>query len=110
MAISKDTNFPRPSPDTLEWIRTEFNLPSDVAALCSQYFLRIWDGNYVRESVQDGVLYGRSGDWIVHWQSTPAVVRSAKKVACSFREYQGKKYVVIKVWVQEVHSNQLQGE
>jgi hypothetical protein len=82
----------------LEWIRTEFNLPPELQRECTQFFLRIWTGSYVLESVQEGILYGRADNWIVHWQSTPAVVRSAARVACSFREYQGKKYVVIKVW------------
>lgn len=86
----------------LEWIRTEFSLPQSIAAKCTQYFLRIWDGNYVREAVQDGILRGRADDWIVHWQSTPEVVKSAERVACSFREYNGKKYVVIKIWNKEL--------
>lgn len=87
-------------PDNLanEWIRTEFNLPQNLVALCDQYFLRIWTGSYVDESVQEGILYARSDDWIVHYASSPVIVKNSPHVACSFREYQGKKYVVIKVW------------
>jgi hypothetical protein len=81
-----------------EWVRTEFNLPKSIGDICDQFFLRIWTGNYVMESIQDGVLHGRADSWIVHFQSTPEVVKSSSKVACSFREYEGKKYVVIKVW------------
>lgn len=98
MAIEKANETPLEQPPSDEWFRTEFSLPPELRARCTQFFLRIWDGNYVRESVQNGVLYGRSDDWIVHWQSTPAVVKTAKKVACSFREYNGKRYVVIRVW------------
>lgn len=90
--------------DTLHWIRTEFNLPPSIASLCESYFIRIWSGPYVAESVQNGFLYGRSDNWEVHFQSTPEVVRTAKHVACSFREYNGKKYVVIKVWEKKEQS------
>jgi hypothetical protein len=85
----------------LDWIRTEFNLPVSVGNLCDEYFLRIWTGGYVMESIQDGVLHARTDSWIVHFQSTPEVVKSAERVACSFRKYQGKNYVVIKVWKNE---------
>jgi hypothetical protein len=92
---------PLETPAPIDWIRTEFSLPKEFAKQCTQYFLRVWTGNYVRESVQNGVLYGRAENWIVHWQSTPEVVASAKRVACSFREYKGNKYVVIQVWKEE---------
>jgi hypothetical protein len=89
----------------IEWIRTEFNLPKSVGDLCSQFFLRIWSGNYVMESIQDGILHARADDWIVHFQSTPEVVKSSERVALSFREYDGKKYVVIKVWKGDQEKN-----
>ncbi len=83
---------------TLDWIRTEFNLPDSIAHQCTAFFLRVWDGDYVASYVQDGqFLYNRQ-EYIVHWQSTPVVVKSASRVACSFRQYNGKRYVVIKVW------------
>lgn len=106
-SLRQNEHYPRgllmtkPTVDTKilsEWIRTEFHLPLSVSSLCSQYFLRVWSGSYVEESVQAGILHGRSDDWIAHFQSTPEVVKSSQRVACSFREYAGKKYVVIKVW------------
>lgn len=83
---------------TLEWIRTEFNLPASISSQCTQYVLRIFDGNYVYENVREGELMALKDIWIAHWQSTPEVVRSASRVACSFREFKGMRYVVIKVW------------
>lgn len=93
-------------PDTaemilLEWIRTEFNLPPSIAQVCDQYFLRIWDGNFVVSHCRDhlGSFKDANGrKWIPHWQSSPVVCQSASKLACSFREYRGRFYVVIKVW------------
>lgn len=89
----------------LDWIRSEFNLPPSIAELCSQHFLRVWTGGYVSLNALNGHFptfkYGPDGpvtEWIIHWQSLPTVVRSAKRVACSFREYNGRRYVVIKVW------------
>lgn len=90
----------------LHWIRSEFNLPKSVSDLCDQFFLRVWTGSYVEESVQNGILHGRSDSWIAHFQSTPEVVKSARQVACSFREYDGKKYVVIKVWKDRISSEE----
>jgi hypothetical protein len=102
-AVTFLSAFPAPIvPDNkpvLEWIRTEFNLPASIAKLCKQHFLRVWNGSWVVSEVRDGVFQPQiNGGWIVHWQSTPTVVKSATRVACSFREYDGKKYVVIKVW------------
>lgn len=87
-------------PDNLarEWIRTEFNLPSSLADLCDEYFMRVWTGSFVDESIQDGVLHGRSDSWIVHFQSTPEIIKNSERVACSFRKYRGGNYVVVKVW------------
>lgn len=87
-----------PPENILNWIRTEFNLPAAYSKECEEYYMRIWTGSYVVDSVQDGILYGRFDNWIVHWQSTPEVVKSADKVACSFRKFRGNNYVVIKVW------------
>lgn len=81
----------------LEWIRTEFNLPESMARECTQYYLRVWDGSIV-DTIHDGILSINGKEWIVHWQSTPAVCREAKKIAVSFREFTGKRYVVVKVW------------
>ncbi len=84
---------------TLDWVRTEFNVPQAIQTRCSQFFLRVWDGRFIATLINDGVMIipGHS-DWLVHWQSTPEVCKSAEKVGCSFREYKDKKYVVIKVW------------
>lgn len=88
-----------------EWIRTEFNLPRSLCSKCSTYFMRVYPGSWVMDSVKEGV-FSHSGrekhDYIVHWQSTPACVKSAAKVACSFREYEGSYYVVVKVWQGEL--------
>lgn len=83
---------------TIEWVRSEFNVPQAIQHRCSSFFLRVWVGGYVYDLVKDGVLTHADHDWIVHWQSTPEVCKAAEEVACSFREYNGKKYVVIKVW------------
>lgn len=83
---------------TIEWVRSEFNLPNTIEKRCTQFFLRVWDGNWVYHTVKEGLLTYNVENYIVCWQSTPEVVRNAEKVACSFREYNGKKYVVIKVW------------
>lgn len=91
----------KPKQDCLiveNWIRTEFNLPKSMVEECDQYVLRVWDGKYVYSNTLDGKFEHINEEWIIYWQSTPAVVRSAARVACSFREYKGKKYVVIKVW------------
>jgi hypothetical protein len=85
----------------LEWIRTEFNLPQSIRQMCSIYYLRVWAGNYVNDKVISGILIHENQDWIVHFQSSRFVVMGAERVACSFREYQGKNYVVIKVWDQQ---------
>jgi hypothetical protein len=99
MAIEHARAATPQTPIDLEWVRTEFNLPLEMRSQLKEFFLRIWTGSYVAESVQDGILYGRSDNWIVHWQSTPEVCKQAERVACSFREtYDGKRYVVIKVW------------
>lgn len=81
-----------------EWIRTEFNLPPSMVSQCKEFFLRIWQGDYVVNSVIDGMFPQNGKLWNIHWQSTPEVCRSASRVACSFREYKGKRFVVIKVW------------
>lgn len=86
-----------------EWIRTEFNLPQSMKEKCDEFFLRVWEGHYVLSCVKDGKMIRHSkdrdgGEWIVHWQSTPEVVRHASKVACSFRLYEGVAYVVVRVW------------
>lgn len=83
---------------TIEWVRSEFNLPNAIEKRCTQFFLRVWDGNWIYNTVKEGLLTYNVESYIVCWQSTPEVVRNAEKVACSFREYNGKKYVVIKVW------------
>lgn len=99
MSIEDGNKVPINTPINEEFVRTEFNLPPAIISGLKQFFLRIWTGSYVVESVQDGILYGRADDWQVHWQSTPEVVRQSPRVACSFREtYEGKKYVVVKVW------------
>lgn len=86
----------------LDWIRTEFNLPPSIAEVCTQHFLRVWYGNFaVSHVTANGMLNAVGEDWIVHWQSTPAVCRSANRVALSFREYNSKRYVVIKVWKEQ---------
>lgn len=85
----------------LEWVRTEFNLPPSILDQCDNFFLRVWDGAHVARSVFAGVLEHSNSEYIVHWQSSPAVVKASPRVACSFREYQMKKYVVIKVWNKE---------
>lgn len=88
----------KPPANILHWIREEFNLPLEYAEQCSQYYLRVWDGIYVHGNVIDGQLITNDGEWNVHWQSSPMVVKTAKKVAVSFREYKGVKYAVVKVW------------
>lgn len=99
-------------PDNLanEWIRTEFNLPLSLVNLCDEYFMRVWTGSYVAESVQDGILYARADDWIVHYQSTPEIVKNSPTVACSFRKYQGKNYVVIKIWKSNIADAMMENE
>jgi hypothetical protein len=105
MPIRDGNKTPMEPPVPLDWIRTEFNVPASIRKQCDQFFLRVWKGSYVMECIQDGIFYGRFDDWIVHFQSTPEVVRTAKQVACSFREYMGKKYVVVKVW--HAHTNEM---
>lgn len=101
MAISKDP-FPAVPPNAREWIRTEFNLPGEYARLCQQFYLRVWSGSFVARLIDDGKMVdSRADDWIIHWASTPEICKSSEKVACSFREYDGKRYVVIKVWNQK---------
>jgi hypothetical protein len=87
----------------LDWIRTEFSLPAEMAAKCEEHFLRVWDGPYVVLNAREGCFTAPNLEhaYIVHWQSTPEVCRAAKKVGCSFRSYQGKHYVVIKVWKEQ---------
>lgn len=82
----------------LHWVRTEFTLPDSIKQLCDMYFLKVWDGKFIIDSAKDGVINISNAAWIVHWQSTPEVAETAEEVACSFRMYRGKKYVVIKVW------------
>lgn len=99
MINSSNINFPDTAADDAnEWIRTEFNLPQLYADKCSQYYLRLWDGHYVRAQIKDGTIIHNERTYLVHYQSLPAVVKTAKRVACSFREYNGKNYVVVKVW------------
>lgn len=86
----------------LNWIRTEFNLTKDQISACERAFLRVFDTGYVKESIQEGVFHARYDDWIVHFQSTPEVIWASSKVGCSFREYKGKKYVVLKVWKEKL--------
>lgn len=82
----------------LNWIRTEFNLPPSIIAKCSVHYMRVWDGEYVGEIAVGGTMQHAGHEWIAHYQSSRVVVLNAKRVACSFREYNGKRYVVIKVW------------
>lgn len=91
----------KPKQDCLiveNWIRTEFNLPKSMVEKCHQYYLRVWLGEFIVADIREGKLENNDELWNVYWQSTPVVVKSASRVACSFREYKGKKYVVIKVW------------
>lgn len=85
---------------TLDWVRTEFTLPKSIASQCEPYFLRMWEGSFAYSQVLDGVMEVNGNKYIVHWQSTPEVARNSERVACSFRGYKGKNYVVIKVWKQ----------
>ncbi len=92
---------------TLDFVRTEFTLPQRIAKECDPYFLRMWHGVFVHSCVHEGTLPYNGHSYIVHWQSTPEVVRNSEKVACSFRGYKDKRYVVIKAWKQ---TEQGQGE
>ncbi len=84
-----------------EWMRTEFNLPVSIRMQAEVCFLRVWESSYVMSRVVDGTIHMSGRNWIVHWQSVPTVVADSPQVACSFREYMGKHYVVIKAWKAE---------
>lgn len=90
----------------LHWIRNEFNLPANLLQECSEAFVRKWDGKYICDNVHNGVFTDHNKkQWIVHWQSTPEVVKSAKQAALSFRVYKDVNYVIIKIWNTEMNDD-----
>jgi len=95
----------RPSAEEREmavraWMRSEFNLPRSIRALCDQCFLRVLPHAQfaIATAKQDKAIQLGDRRYELHYQSSEAVLATAPLVGVSFRMYEGELFAVAHVW------------